>query len=279
NWGGLTDPVSKAGAWLIDRHALTGITETLPDHHAAPYSLTEEFITVYRLHPLIPDDFYLRDARDHRLLDHLKFDALQGRHTSKVMRGTGLENTLYSLGTAHPGAVTLHNYPDALRAFTRQTADGDEERIDLSVVDIMRERSRGIPRYNAFRKGLHKAPITRWEDLNPDPETVRKLRDIYGSIDNIDTMVGLFAEEPPTGFGFSDTAFRIFLLMATRRIQSDRFLTVDFRPEIYSPEGIAWVNENTMTSVILRQYPELASVIPTDRSAFAPWRVRQAPAT
>ena len=70
---------------------------------------------------------------------------------------------------------------------------------------------------------------------------MRRLRELYRSIDEVDTMVGLFAETPPAGFGFSDTAFRIFILMASRRLQSDRFLTVDFRPEIYSPFGMDWV--------------------------------------
>ena len=36
-------------------------------------------------------------------------------------------------------------------------------------------------------------------------------------------MVGLFAEPKPPGFGFSDTAFRIFILMVSRRLKSDRF--------------------------------------------------------
>ena len=70
---------------------------------------------------------------------------------------------------------------------------------------------------------------------------MRRLREVYRSIDEVDTMVGLFAETPPAGFGFSDTAFRIFILMASRRLQSDRFLTVDFRPEVYSPFGMDWV--------------------------------------
>lgn len=35
------------------------------------------------------------------------------------------------------------------------------------------------------------------------------------SVDEIDTVVGLFGENPPTGFGFSDTAFRVFILMAS----------------------------------------------------------------
>ena len=60
--------------------------------------------------------------------------------------------------------------------------------------------------------------------------------------------------------------------MASRRLQSDRFLTVDFRPEVYSPLGMDWVERNSMTSVILRHCPELAAVLPRDRTAFAPWR-------
>ncbi|MFY9625329.1 MAG: hypothetical protein WAJ91_13215, partial [Rhodoplanes sp.] len=63
-----------------------------------------------------------------------------------------------------------------------------------------------------------------------------------------------------------------FILMATRRLQSDRFLTVDLRPEIYSPLGMDWIANNGMTSIILRHCPELAAVLPRDTSAFAPWR-------
>ena len=137
----------------------------------------------------------------------------------------------------------------------------------------MRDRRRGVPRYNDFRTGLHKPRLQRWEQLSDDPEAVRRIREVYRSIDEVDTMIGLFAETRPEGFGFSDTAFRIFTLMATRRIQSDRFLTVDFRPEIYSPLGMDWVQRNNMTSVILRHCTDLsAALLPRGTSAFAPWR-------
>jgi Animal haem peroxidase len=174
---------------------------------------------------------------------------------------------LYSFGISHPGAIRLHNYPRLLQEFER-----DGEHIDLSVVDLVRTRRRGVPRYNDFRTGLHKPRIRHWEELCADPESVRRMREIYRNIDEVDTMVGLFAETPPEGFGFSDTAFRIFILMASRRLQSDRFLTVDFRPEIYSAFGMDWIANNGMTSVILRHCPELASVLPRAASAFAPWR-------
>jgi hypothetical protein len=269
NWYGPkpNDWATRLGLWLLDTSSGVGIPKTKPNHNGAPYCLTEDFATVYRLHPLIPDDYVFHDAGNGARLETCGFTDIQGRNTDDEMRRIGLTNTLYSFGIAHPGAITLHNYPNSLRGFVR-----DGERIDLAVVDLVRTRRRGVPRYNDFRAGLHKPRIKRWEDLNEDPETVRKLRDVYRNIDEVDTMVGLFAEPVPAGFGFSDTAFRIFILMASRRLQSDRFLTVDFRPEIYSHFGMDWIEKNNMTSVILRHCPELASMMPRDASAFAPWR-------
>jgi hypothetical protein len=269
NWNGppAHDWLTKLGMWLVDTHSAVGIPETKPDHHGAPYSLTEDFVTVYRLHPLLPDDYRFADHRSGATIGYKTFSEIHGDATDDVLRSYGLENALYSFGISHPGAITLHNYPRSLQAFIR-----DGERIDLSVVDLVRTRHRGVPRYNDFRAGLHKPRLTRWEELSANPESVRRLRDVYRSIDEVDTMVGLFAETPPPGFGFSDTAFRIFILMASRRLQSDRFLTVDFRPEIYSQFGMDWIANNGMTSVILRHCPDLANVLPRDRSAFAPWR-------
>jgi hypothetical protein len=268
NWSGPPrDWLTRLGLWLVDTHAQTGIPETLPDHHSAPYSLTEDFVTVYRMHPLIPDDYEFADHRSGQTLETLGFDAIQGRAAEDACRRIGLANSLYSFGIAHPGAITLHNFPRALQRFER-----DGEIIDLSVVDLVRTRRRGVPRYNDFRAGLHRPRARRFEDISSDPDTVARLKDLYRAVDDVDTMVGLFAENPPDGFGFSDTAFRIFILMASRRLQSDRFLTVDFRPEIYTPLGLDWIDRNGMTSVILRHCPELSAFLPRTASAFAPWR-------
>ncbi|MEU8548143.1 peroxidase family protein [Streptomyces roseoverticillatus] len=268
NWQGPPKNwLTQLGLQLFESHSLTGIPRTLPDHHAAPYSLTEDFVTVYRMHPLIPDDFEIVDHKFGHPIETLDFDAVQGAATEPFIRKTGLANALYSLGIAHPGAITLHNFPRALQAFER-----DGEVIDLSVVDLVRTRRRGVPRYNDFRSGLHKPRIKRFEELTREPETLARLKDVYRTVDDIDTMVGLFAENPPNGFGFSDTAFRIFIVMASRRLQSDRFLTVDFRPEVYTPLGMDWIERNGMTSVLLRHCPELAGLLPRSAGAFAPWR-------
>jgi len=259
--------LTRLGLWLVEENARTGIPGTLPDDHGTPYSLTEEFVSVYRMHPLIPDDYEIADHATGLRLRNVPLRDIQGPATEPAFREFGLVNALYSFGIAHPGAVTLHNFPRTLREFER-----DGEIIDLSVVDIVRDRRRGVPRYNDFRAGLHRPRVRSFEEIAADPRDVARLREVYRSVDEVDTMTGLFAENPPEGFGFSDTAFRVFILMATRRLQCDRFLTVDYRPEIYTPLGLDWIERNGMTDVILRHCPELGSVLARTDNAFVPWR-------
>jgi heme peroxidase len=59
--------------------------------------------------------------------------------------------------------------------------------------------------------------------------------------------------------------------MASRRLKSDRFFTVDFRPEIYTELGMDWIRNNSMTSVLLRHYPQLGPALEGVRNGFAPW--------
>src|SRR5829696_16021 len=133
-----------------------------------------------------------------------------------------MQNLFYSFGRTHPGAITLHNYPRALQNFQRP--DGIPQ--DLAATDVFRSRELGVPRYNEFRRLLHLEPRESVEDLTDNPEWVQELRRVYDDdVEQLDQMIGMYAENPPQGFAFSDTAFRIFVLMASRRLNSDRFLT------------------------------------------------------
>ena len=90
-----------------------------------------------------------------------------------------------------------------------------------------------------------------------------ELRDVYGHVDRVDLMVGLYAEPRPQGFAFCDTAFRVFLLMASRRLKSDRFFTADYTPETYTQTGLDWIDDATLSKVLLRHHPELAARHPS----------------
>jgi hypothetical protein len=184
------------------------------------------------------------------------------------MHGLEMGDMWYSIGMASAGAVCLHNYPNALRRLERV----DGQLTDLATLDIVRDRERGVPRYNDFREALRMPRRKRIEDITPNQEWAREINEVYnGDVDAVDLQIGMQAEQPPKGFGFSDTAFRIFILMASRRLKSDRFFTNDFRPEVYTKTGFDWVNENTMKDVLLRHYPELETVIGNVERVFAPW--------
>jgi hypothetical protein len=279
NWWGLaTEKVKRLFGRISQSEAFSGIPGSGVDHHGADYCLTEEFVTVYRMHPLVPDELVVRSVTDGRDIRMFAFpDGVIGDESRlTVLRsGATMADLFYSFGRSHPGAITVHNFPNFLRALRRP----DGEVVDLATIDILRDRERGVPRYNAFRTQLHRPPIHSFDDLaNPmHPGLPNELRAVYGqtggqdNVDMLDTMVGMFAETLPAGFGFSDTAFRVFILMASRRLKSDRFIAADFRPEVYSPAGIDWVNNNGMFSVLLRHYPELKPAVRGVNNAFAPW--------
>lgn len=268
-WGILGETVRKRLGRVSNSDILSGIMGSQPDHNGTPYAITEEFTAVYRMHPLIPDDFLIRDVLGGGASKQASLADVSGRNTRKIIEEVGMGNVLFHLGTAHPGALQLHNYPKGLQQLLRQDGEG---LTDLAAVEILRDRERGVPRYNDFRKQLDMPRIRRFADLTADKHLAMEIQSVYdGDIDKVDTLVGLLAEAPPPGFAFSDTAFRIFILMASRRLKSDRFFTTDFTPETYTPEGMLWVQEMTLTDVLLRHFPEMEPALLSGRSPFTPW--------
>ncbi len=270
-WGIVGERVTRRFGRLSASDVLSGIPGSATDHHGVPYSLTEEFVAVYRMHPLLPDEYTFRSVQDDSVLQERTFPEVGALQTRTRLEELGVANALYSLGVANPGAITLHNYPRFLQHFERP----DGTTIDLAATDVLRIRERGVPRYNDFRRHFRLKPAASFDELTDNPTWADEIRRVYGDVERVDLMVGLYAEPLPKGFGFSDTAFRVFILMASRRLKSDRFFTSDYTPQVYTQAGIDWLNENSMKSVLLRHYPELGPALAGVDNAFAPWqRVR-----
>jgi hypothetical protein len=270
NWWGLAGKTIKRLVGRIsDNEMISGIVGGRPDHFGVPYSLTEEFVSVYRMHPLIPDDYTFRSVASDEVLQEREFARVAQRQAMEVMDQVEMKDLFYSFGTAHPGAITLHNYPRGLQNFQRP--DGIPQ--DLAATDVLRSRELGVPRYNEFRRLLHLKPIDSFEDLTDNSTWVEELRRVYDDdVEQLDQMIGMYAENPPQCFAFSDTAFRIFVLMASRRLNSDRFLTTDYNDRVYTRIGIDWVNDTDMSTVLLRHYPALAPALRGVKNAFWPWK-------
>jgi hypothetical protein len=270
NWYGLAgEELQEIFRFLDDNEILGGIVGSKHDHHTAPYSLTEEFVSVYRMHPLIPDSLVMRAVAGDAELETIDLPGMAGRNTPGVANRIPMADLFYSFGRAHPGAITLHNYPKHLQNLTRENG----EHLDLAAVDIYRDRERGVPRYNQFRRLIHKDPVKSFDELTDNTEWRAQIRKVYDNdLEKVDLMTGLFAEPLPPGFGFSETAFRVFILMASRRLKSDRFFTDDFRAEIYTEFGIDYVKKNSMLTLLRRHYPEVSPALEGVTNAFKPWR-------
>ncbi|MGE5697817.1 MAG: peroxidase family protein [Candidatus Sericytochromatia bacterium] len=268
NWFGLLgERFNRRFGRITSNPVLGGIPGSCTNFHDVPYSLTEEFVAVYRMHPLIPDEFVFRSVEDDRFLARHDLPDLTVLEVRARLEKLGMADIFYSFGRCHPGAITLHNYPGHLQSFRKP----DQPPIDLASIDILRDRERGVPRYNEFRQLFGLKPASSFEELTDNPAWAEELREIYGDVGRVDLMIGMYAERKPAGFGFSDTAFRVFLLMASRRLESDRFFTRDFRPEVYTQGGIDWVEQNTMRTVLLRHFPSLEPALRGVANPFAPW--------
>ncbi len=288
NWSGLKTYMANP---QTDLPILAGIMGTLPpdlaqaasqavmgvvgNHRSlnnVPYAMTEDFVSVYRMHPLLPDKIKVKGINGTTLGTYKTED-------TRMAAGRAIENAipmadlLYSFGIAHPGALVLQNYPRFLQELSLPMGV-----TDMGAVDILRDRERGIPRYNDFREQLRLKRVASIEDLTPDPALQAALHSAYGAdadaINRVDALVGTLAEGTrPSCYGFGETLFQVFTLMATRRLAADRFYTDDYRAGVYTAEGLAYIKASSMKSVLLRHHPDLAATgLSGVANAFYPWK-------
>jgi hypothetical protein len=168
-------------------------------------------------------------------------------------------------------------------------ADSPERRQQAELAATLREVY-GQHRCDASRQ------ITAAQ-RNPDGSEIndclgRPNGSMVDNVEDLDTVVGYLAETArPHGFAISETQFVVFILNASRRLFSDRFLTSSFRPEFYTTLGIDWVDNNgpvpmsergsvnghedqpvaPLKRVLMRVIPELRPELEHVVNAFDPW--------
>jgi hypothetical protein len=276
NWWGALEPVTRRWGRKGKSDFLFGLPGSPTKHHGVPFSLTEEFVAVYRMHTLMPDDYSFVSGSSGSF-DCGLLDLVGPARAGKVLERVGLSDAFYSLGIARSGLPALHNFPSTLQRLVRPIdAAGNEGRIDMAATDVLRDRERGVPRYNLFRELFHLPPVRSFEDLTTDSRWAGEIRDVYeGDIDRVDLQVGLLAEPRPEGFAISDTAFRVFLLMANRRLQSDRFFTADYTDATYTSTGLRWIRAATFKGMLMHHFPELEPALADVTNPFRPWTPRE----
>ncbi|XP_054820616.1 alpha-dioxygenase 2 isoform X2 [Prosopis cineraria] len=283
NWYGFLGKKFKDIFGHICGPILSGLVgNRKPIDHGVPYSLTEEFVSVYRMHSLLPDEIVLRgiklpaaEDRCPPILEKVPMSDLLGKKGEKRLSKIGMEQMLVSMGHQSCGALDLWNHPTWIRNLIAHDIDGEDrsDPVDMAAMEVYRDRERGVARYNEFRRNLLMIPISKWEDLTDDEEVIEAVREVYGDdVEKLDLIVGLHAEKKIKGFAISETAFFIFVLMASRRLEADRFFTSNFNSKTYTEKGLAWVNRTeSLKDVIDRHFPDMTRNWMSCSSAFSVW--------
>ena len=164
------------------------------NHFGSPFNFPEEFVTVYRLHSLVPDLIEYREwDKDPNVIRNKipVVETFRDRAT-QAMRQQGLANWALSMGRQRLGLLTLQNHPRFLQNLELPRLRTATGKIDVAALDIIRDRERGVPRFNEFRRQYGLRQLTTFDDFidrrsTTDPKEraeqerlVGVLREVYG---------------------------------------------------------------------------------------------------
>lgn len=75
--------------------------------------------------------------------------------------------------------------------------------MDLAALNIERGREKGLPHFNLLRQNFGLPPVNTFSEITSDVTLQQQLQQLYGTVDSIDTWIGLLAENhaPNSVFG------------------------------------------------------------------------------
>ncbi len=188
--GVVRDAIDKKDIWNLrnPEHVNGGV-----NHFGSPFNFPEEFPTVYRLHPLIPDLLEFRELKTPNAVTKKVpvVSTFRGKAT-KAMADGGLSNWALSMGKQRLGLLTLQNHAQFLQNLDLPRMQSATDKIDVAALDLIRDREHGVPRFNEFRRQYGLTQLTSFDDfidkrLAPDSAERKEqerligiLREVYG---------------------------------------------------------------------------------------------------
>lgn len=187
-----------------------------------PALLGRQAITNYtgyraNVNPSITNEFATAAFRfGHSVLDG-EIGRLNNDGTSIAAGPLTLRESFFNTSVFDPTAA---NHEGDIDPFLKAAASGTAQEVDLKVIDdvrnflfgapgqggfdlaalnIQRGRDNGLADYNTTRAAYGLPRVTSFAQITPDVTVQNQLRDLYGSVDNIDLWVGGLAERHARG--------------------------------------------------------------------------------
>jgi hypothetical protein len=164
------------------------------NHFGSPFNFPEEFVTVYRLHPLVPDLLELRDLSSDPDTVRMKLPVITTFRgaASAAITEHGLANIALSMGRQRLGLLTLNNHPQFIQNVPMPHLETATGSVDIAALDVLRDREHGVPRFNEFRRQIGLRQLTSFDDFidgrlpggsaerRRQEAAIERLRAVYG---------------------------------------------------------------------------------------------------
>jgi hypothetical protein len=122
--------------------------------------------------------------------------------------------------------------------------------LDLVALDLQRARDHGIPDYNRCRECYGLAPRATFADITSDVALQQKLAETFGSVDDIDPLIGGLAEAHVGGATFGELLSAVLREQFVRLRDGDRFWYE--ADQAFTPADVEELRSTRLSDVIKR---------------------------
>ncbi len=190
-----------------------------------------EFDLLYRWHGLVPDTIKIGDN---------SYGDTEFRHNNALLERVGLAAIVDAASRQRAGKISLQNVPDFLLGAEYQT--------------IKMGRDFRLQPYNAYREKFKLDALTSFDQLTDDPKLRDRLKSFYDGIDNVEFVVGLFAQKHAEDRLYGDLMYRMVAYDAFTQIYTNPLLSRNvYKPETFTEYGFHWIDKtNTVQDLVNR---------------------------
>ncbi|MCT0200480.1 hypothetical protein KQ313_12420 [Synechococcus sp. CS-1325] len=190
-----------------------------------------EFNLLYRWHGLVPDQL---------IVDENPVDASLYRWNNALLEEKGLAGIISTASAQPAGCISLGNNPDFLMGSEYQT--------------IKMGRDFRLQSYNNYRQNFGLKKLRSFAELTKEIALQEQLKSLYGSIDNLELVIGLFAEDSQPGLLFGTLMLTMVAYDAFTQIYTNPVLSAAiYNSESLTSYGLELIKETTSIECLVRR--------------------------
>jgi prostaglandin-endoperoxide synthase 2 len=193
-----------------------------------------EFDLLYRWHGLVPDELIVNGA---------PVEAALYRWNNELLEETGVGSIISNASSQAAGRISLGNNPFFLMESEYQT--------------IKMGRDFRLQSYNAYRESFGLKRLRSFSELTSNSVLARQLEALYGDIDRLELVIGLFAEDAQPGALFGSLLLTMVSYDAFTQIYTNPLLSKNIHTaDSLTPYGLELIQTtNSIEALVRRNLP------------------------